>query len=100
MTPERWQQINDLFQSAVELHPGQRAALLDEMCTTDAQLRSEVESLLASDGHEWKLLEKPALEVAAPLLADDRPQFPPDQNIGHYKVVSLIGRGGMGEVYL
>jgi len=100
MTPERWQQINDLFQNAVELQPGQRAAFLDEVCSTDAPLRSEVESLLASDGHEWKLLEKPALEVAAPLLADDQPQFPPDQNIGRYKVVSLIGRGGMGEVYL
>ncbi|MGI8836909.1 MAG: protein kinase domain-containing protein [Pyrinomonadaceae bacterium] len=100
MTPERWQQINEVFQAAVEVAPGQRTAFLDEACTTDETLRSEVESLLTSDEHEWELIEKPALEVAAPLLADDQPQLAPGQHIGHYEIVSLIDRGGMGEVYL
>src|SRR5438067_7126021 len=100
MTPERWQQINNVFQAAVEVAPEQRTAFLDRACTTDQTLRSEVESLLASDEHEWKLIEKPALEVAAPLLADDQPRFEPGQHVGHYEIVSLIGRGGMGEVYL
>ncbi len=100
MTPERWQQINKVFQAVVELAPGQRTAFLDKACTTDQTLRSEVESLLASDEHEWKLIEKPALEVAAPLFADDQPRFEPGQYVGHYEIVSLIGRGGMGEVYL
>src|SRR5438874_1436735 len=100
MTPERWQQINDVFQAAVELEPKRRAKFLDEVCTTDQPLRKEVDSLLASDEHEWKLIEQPALEIAAPLLADDRPRLAAAQQIGHYKIISLIGRGGMGEVYL
>jgi len=100
MTPERWQQINDLFHAAVEIAPGRRSAFLDEACSLDETLRSEVESLLKSDEHEWGLIEKPALEVAAPLLADDQPQLAPGQHILHYEIVALIGRGGMGEVYL
>jgi Tol biopolymer transport system component/predicted Ser/Thr protein kinase len=100
MTPERWRQINDVFQAAVEVAPEQRTAFLDKACTTDQTLRSEVESLLASDEHEWKLIEQPALEVAAPLLADDQPRLAPGQNLSHYVIDSLIGKGGMGEVYL
>ena len=100
MTPERWQKINELFQATVEFEPERRAVFLDEACSTDEMLRSEVESLLASDEHEWKLIEQPALEVAAPLLADDQPRLASGQHIGHYEIVSLIGKGGMGEVYL
>jgi Tol biopolymer transport system component len=100
MTPNRWQQINNLFQTAVELLPERRAAFLDEACTTDEMLRIEVETLLASDESGWKLIEKPALEVAAPLLADERAQLVAGQQISHYEIIDMIGRGGMGEVYL
>jgi serine/threonine protein kinase/Tol biopolymer transport system component len=100
MTSDRWQQISNLFQTAVELLPERRAAFLDEACTTDEMLRSEVESLLASDDSGWNLIEKTALEVAAPLLADEKPQLAPGQHIRHYEIIDLIARGGMGEVYL
>jgi serine/threonine protein kinase len=100
MTPERWQQVNELFAAVIELDPAQQAAFLAQSCSGDPTLRSEIESLIASDGREWNLLESPALEVAAPLLADEQPQLPAGQNIGRYQVVSFIGRGGMGEVYL
>ena len=100
MTPERWQQISEVFQAVVDLAPERRSAFLDEACTTDEMLRSEIESLLASDEHEWDLIEKPALEVAAPLLANDQPQLAPGQHISHYEIIDVIGRGGMGEVYL
>jgi serine/threonine protein kinase/Tol biopolymer transport system component len=100
MNSERWQQIDELFQAAVELEPGRRAAFLDEACAGDQALRDKVESLLASDADEWNFIEEPALQLAAPFVADDHPQLVPGQHIAHYEIVSLIGRGGMGEVYL
>ena len=48
MTPERWQQIRDLLEQALELAPEQRAALLDRSCVSDPSLRQEVEVLLAA----------------------------------------------------
>ena len=100
MTPERWHQVNKLFTAVVELEPPRRAAFLDQSCADDQMLRSEVESLLASDERGWNVIEKPALELAAPLLAHEQQQLTPGQTFTHYEIVSLIGKGGMGEVYL
>src|ERR1043166_4749826 len=100
MTPDRWQQINELFMAVVELEPDERTAFLDKSCSGDQMLRMEIESLLASDSRGCSLIEKPAVEVAAPLLTNEQPQLAPGETFSHYDVVRLIGKGGLGEVYL
>ena len=100
MKAERWQQVNDLFQSAAERAPEERAAFLDEACHGDEALCREVESLLASYERAENFIESPAFEVAPELLTSDRAGALVGELIGHYRIESLICVGGMGEVYL
>src|SRR5215471_6138921 len=97
---ERWQQVDRVFQAAVELEPEQRSAFLDEACHGDEQLRKKIEAMLACDDRGWQMIEKSAVEVAAPLLSDEQPQLTSGQTFGHYEIEKMIGKGGMGEVYL
>src|SRR5215471_12695582 len=100
MTPERWKLIDDLFDAALEREPPDRAAFLDAACAGDPALRAEVESLISSDEQQNQLIDAPALEVGAILLAQHRKELPSGFEIGPYKIHSLLGRGGMAEVYL
>ncbi len=99
MTPERWQQVKRLLETALERGPAERAVLLDDACKDDPALRSEIESLIASHEKAESLFDSPAFEIAAGLLADDNAALV-GRRIGHYKLLSQIGQGGMGEVYL
>ena len=73
MTPERYQKIGKLFDRALEVRPEHRAAWLDKATRPDAELRREVEKLLANYLDSEEFLERPAMDVAAALLASARP---------------------------
>src|SRR2546425_9110448 len=100
MTRERWKEIERLYQAALEREPDDRAIFLEEACAGDEALRREVESLLAYKTRAENFIESPALEAAAEMLADEQAVSAVGQRIGPYQVLSLIGAGGMGEVYL
>jgi serine/threonine protein kinase len=100
MTPERWREIEQLYHAALECDECRRAAYLHEVCAGDDALRQEVESLLAQESRAEQFLETPALEVAAKLLAEHPSKSSQvGKQLGSYKIVSLLGAGGMGEVY-
>src|SRR5262245_33063175 len=100
MTPESHRKICDLYHSASELAPAERSAFLDEACGGDEALRREVESLLAARDGAGDYFAAPAMDVAAGLLAEENYPSLAGQSLSHYQVLSLIGAGGMGEVYL
>ena len=99
--PDRWEELDRLFQAAIDLEPRQRTDFIAEACSGDPLLREEIESLLKSDAEGWSFLEEPALQLAAPfVVSQDQPQLHPGQTIGDYQILDAIGRGGMGEIYL
>ena len=100
MTPERWQQVKQIFTSAIEYAPGERSIFLAEACHGDESLRKEVEELIASHEKEGPFIDSPAYQVAAGLLKDQELELKPGEVIASYEIVSYISRGGMGEVYL
>ncbi len=102
MTSGRWRQVEDLFHSALDRAPRERAAFLDAACADDRALRLQVEGLLESFDEAGDFIEKPALDDALP--SSTKPPTPSESLIGHkignYEILALIGAGGMGEVYL
>jgi serine/threonine protein kinase len=100
MESERWRRIESLYYTALERDVTERAAFLVEACAGDDELRHEVESLLAVHEEAEGFMATPALEVAAQVIAEDQSRTMSGRMISHYQVLSLLGAGGMGEVYL
>jgi eukaryotic-like serine/threonine-protein kinase len=100
VTAERWRQIQDLCEAALEREGAERQAWLHEACASDAALLSEVGSLLERTGRVENFLESPLLTLTATSLAASGETARIGERISHYEIVSLIGTGGMGEVYL
>jgi serine/threonine protein kinase len=99
MGPDRRHEISDLYHAALARAPGDREAFLEEACAGEPTLRRELDSLLQYASESAAFLETPpAVFPAAMPSADDTPQML-GRDVGSYRIVSLLGRGGMGEVY-
>jgi len=97
--PERWKLIDSLLQSALEQEPAQRPAFLIKACEGDDALLQEVESLISAHHQAGDFLESPPVNITSHPHSADRSAELPGRTLGPYEVLSLVGRGGMGEVY-
>src|SRR5713226_6987808 len=106
MKPERWGKIESVFQKVLDAEESHRAAVLEESCAGDEDLRRDVESLLAHHSEAGSFIETPAFADAdaSPLRPHNSRSLNPKSGlaetmIGHYRVLGKIGGGGMGVVY-
>jgi serine/threonine protein kinase len=103
MEIDRWKLVDDLLQSALELKPENRQEFLHRACSGDAALMDEIMSLLTSHRKAGNFLETPAAETAAYALAESQNLFSESlvgQIVSHYRILKMIGSGGMGSVWL
>jgi eukaryotic-like serine/threonine-protein kinase len=111
VTPERWKQIDMVYQEALRRVAGERASFLAEVCQNDQEMRREVDTLLEFQEKTDGFMEAPACDMVARMIRQ-----PPDEwsndcmgvahealstgtRLGPYEILSRLGAGGMGEVY-
>ncbi len=100
MTPERWAQIRQIFDGALERKQQDREAYLRVMCAGDEHLLREVESLMASHQESEDFLSTPAADLNFLALDVSSAAVPRVPRVGPYQLEKRIGRGGMGSVWL
>jgi hypothetical protein len=108
MTPERWRQVEALFDSLADASATERHIQLDAACADDAELRAEVESLLSAlEGAPTRIHEvigQQAVDLAASgmasITAPELPSGSVDAQLDRYRLLEKLGEGGMGVVFL
>src|SRR5438132_11114715 len=100
MERELWERAKDVFEQAIAIAPGERATFLGHVCSGDEIVRREVEELLRSLDNSEEFMERPAVNEVASEIVGKREKLEYGQKLLHYKIISSIGEGGMGEVYL
>jgi len=98
MSDAHWEKLKEIFHAALALAPDERTAYLDRACDGDTSLRVAIESLLKSH-EETGFIDEPAYRAAAEMLLNGA-EFKPGQTVAHFKILSLLGEGGMGKIYL
>ena len=97
---DRWQQIKKVFHSARARTTAERSDFLDEACGDDVSMREEVDALLTADADNDGFLSSPAYEFAAGMLASEASEFSAGEKVGRFEILSSLGAGGMGQIYL
>jgi len=97
---DHWTTVKRIHQSALDIDSSERAAFVEESCGGDEALRREVESLLTYAAEAESFLERPAVDIAPTPPVESHEATLVGRTISHYQVLSLLGAGGMGEVYL
>lgn len=101
MNRERWQQVERIYHATLEKDANERDAFLAQACAGDEALRREVESLMAFEPHADKFIESPAVEVVVSMMARQHSaEIAVGDRFNQYRIISHLGAGGMGEVYL
>lgn len=100
MTPDRWERIKSIYWEAMELDDSARGEFLDRACTDDPELRLEIDSLIEAHLKAGDFIVSTAVGDTARTLASEGPQSFIGRALGNYHFISLIGSGGMGDVYL
>jgi len=102
--PERWHRVEELYNAALELAVDERMLFLKDACRDDPTLYHELESLLSYEERTEQFINRPAFEVVAELIAEDKTGLlEPDKRVGktvsHFRVLERLGQGGMGIVF-
>ena len=100
MNPDQWEKVSRVYHAALARREEEREVFLSDACAGDNALRMEVEALLACDPAAERFLDSPAMEVAARMEKGSPAEDSlVGRQIGVYRITSLLGAGGMGEVY-
>jgi serine/threonine-protein kinase len=100
MDSARWDRIQNLFHEAADLSPAHQKTFLEAACQGDQQLLSEVLAMLDQDASGPSLLDRNLADLAQHTLADSAPASLLPKTFGPYRILKLLGEGGMGVVYL